>query len=140
MARARLNEPDIVATGGVFADREGSLWMSTTGGLVQIPDPDVWSAAPAKALVTRDIVRTRHGVWGTFWGALAFLEDRPGEPRVVQSTEPHYAAFCADGDGRIWTALRGHMVSLDPSGSLKTAVFSENWDPVGCGQGFAGRR
>ncbi len=134
----RITGPTIPSTGHIVVDREGSLWMSTSRGVVQLPEPDVYAVAPQGGGVTRDIARTSRGVWGTFWGRLAFLADEPGRPRMIDRGE-HFSTLCADGAGRVWTAGPHGVTRLETDGRLGPG-FGGNWNPAACGSGAAGRR
>lgn len=134
----RLTSPALPACGHLIVDREGSLWMATSRGLVQIPEPDVFAIKPARGGVTRDIVRTAHGIWGTFWGALAFLPDSAGPARLIDAGE-HFAALCRDGADRVWTVGGGSNLQLGADGTVRQ-VFPGGWDLQGCGGGAGGRR
>ena len=135
----RLAPPVIPAMGNLIVDHEGSLWMATSQGLVQIPEPDVYAVLPAGGGVTRNIARTTLGVWGTFWGKLGFFADGPTGIRLLEWGEPHYAGLCRDGAGRVWTSgEEGRMQALRPDGTAGP-LLDERWDPHGCGRG-AGRR
>jgi ligand-binding sensor domain-containing protein len=137
--RGRLAPPSLPATGGaVFADREGSLWLATPGGLVQIPDPDVWAVAPPSEFSLRQMVRSNDGVWATFWGSLLFIGNRVGEPQISILPGPHYSGLCNDGAARVWTGP--HVGRLTPPMSYRPLANSEVWDPLGCNEGNAGRR
>ena len=139
--RDRLMQPTIPAVGRMITDREGSLWMATPRGLVQIPEPELWSVSPSRSMSLRSMARTRHGVWGTFWGSLAYLKDEPGEPRMTESAEPHYAVLCPDAAGRVWTAdPSGASMELDSDGVPKPVDGAPHWEPLGCGTGANGRR
>jgi signal transduction histidine kinase/ligand-binding sensor domain-containing protein len=135
----RIASPAIPTCGHLVVDREGSLWMATARGLVQIPEPDVYAVAPARAGVTRDIARTARGVWGTFWGTLAFLSDAPGPVSFTEAGRPHYTTLCRDGSDRVWTAGGEGILRLDPDGSLGPSVAGD-WEPHGCGDGGSSRR
>ena len=134
----RITSPAIPTDGNLVVDREGSLWMATARGLVQIPEPDVYAVLPSRGLTTRDIARTAHGVWGTFWGELAFLSDAPGPVRLLEAGE-HFTALCRDGGDRVWTAGSGGMLRLNPDGS-RAPVVAGRWEPQACGDGGNSRR
>ena len=135
----RLTAPLIPASGQLLVDREGSLWMATPRGLVQIPEPDVYAVSPGHGGLTRDIARTSRGVWGTFWGVLAFLSDEPGLVQLAIPSWPHFSTLCRDGADRVWTAGRGGIQRLEPDGSVGPFAAGV-WDPHGCGEGTGPRR
>ncbi len=135
----RLTQPVLPAGGQLIVDREGSLWMATARGLVQIPEPDVYAVSPANGILTRDMARTSGGAWGTFWGSLAFLSDEPGPVRLTEVAWPHFSTLCRDGADRVWTAGRGGIQRLDPDGSLGPFTAG-GWDPHSCGGGAGPRR
>jgi len=137
--RGRIAPPSVPATcGQILPDREGSLWIATPRGLVQIPDPDVWAVAPPSEFALRQMVRTKDGVWATFWGSLLFVTERSGEPHVSMLPSPHYAGLCTDDDGRVWTGFR--MGLLTPPMTFRPVAPSVIWDPLGCSEGRGGRR
>lgn len=133
----RVFPPAVPALGYAIVDREGSLWMATSRGLVQLPEPDVYAVAPARGEVTRDMARTAGGVWGTFWGTLAFLPEERGPVPLIDAGE-HYTRLCRDGGDRVWTSGRGGMLALGPDGSV--AALEGEWAPTACATGTGSRR
>ena len=135
---SRLTSPTVEACGHIVVDREGSLWMATSRGLIQLPEPDLYAIAPEGVGVTRDIARTEKGIWGTFWGRLGFLRDAPGPPRWIDAGV-HFTTLCRDGAGRVWTAGVHGVTSLTAGGAIGSG-FGGSWEPQSCGVGSSGRR
>ena len=136
--RDRVERPAIQTGGHLIVDRERSLWMASSSGLVQIPEPDVHGIAPPHGMVTRDLARTGEGVWATFWGVLAFFSEEAGALRMTEAGE-HYAMMCEDRAGRVWTIGRGGILRLDPDGATRLFDESRPFDPHGCGDGSGQR-
>ena len=138
---ARIVPPAVPALGAPLVDREGSLWMATFRGLVQIPEPEVWAAGGSNVTVTRYMARTPEGVWSSSWGTLAFVSDGRGDPQVRVWAHRHYAAFCDDGAGTMWTGdPDGRLARLDPVAGLQPVPGADRWIPMKCGAGAGGRK
>jgi signal transduction histidine kinase len=129
---------DLPATGPLIVDHEGSLWMATARGLVQIPEPDVYAVQPGPGGVVRDLARNADGVWGTFWGVRAFVADTPQGLRMSEAGES-YSILCPDGARRVWTAGSRGIQRLDASGVVGP-MFPAPIAPFACGGGSGGRR
>ncbi len=91
------------AFGGLFADREGSLWMATWRGLVQFPEPDTADWGSDFPGVGRFVARTKNVVWLTSWGYLLRADRSSGSWTVRQELSEHYTELCVDGRDHLWT-------------------------------------
>jgi signal transduction histidine kinase/ligand-binding sensor domain-containing protein len=98
-------EQGIRSGGPLLVDREGSLWMGTFQGIVQLPEPETWFWGEQDGLPAgpRFLARSGHVMWVATWNGLGVIDLRTGsawsEPGTMART-----ALCADGRGRIWTA------------------------------------
>ena len=78
-------EPEVLAGaqglpgGGALVDREGSLWVGTTSGLVQVAEPEtaVWNERDGLSVAaSRYLATTTEGVWVATWGGLVPSQER----------------------------------------------------------------
>ena len=140
-ARGIFAPPTAAVGGQLLVDREGSLWIATGRGLVQLPEPDVYAVQPSGGGIVRDIARTPRGIWGTFWGVLGFVEEGAPAPGMTVFSEPHFTAFCSDAAGRIWTSGGKGIQRLEADGTRGPSVASDpGFDLHSCGEGRDGRR
>lgn len=93
--------------GSALVDREGSLWMGTAEGLVQIPEPEtvVWNQRDGLPLpATRYLAKTDEGLWLSTWGGLSRLGMVGGHWKVIADEErlDHKWPLSVDASGALW--------------------------------------
>lgn len=91
--------------GPLLVDREGSLWMGTFQGVVQLPEPETWSWSEQDGLPTgpRFLAQSGGAMWVATWKGLGAIDLATGRAR----RENDYAvrtAMCPDGQGELWTS------------------------------------
>jgi hypothetical protein len=96
-----------------FVDREGSLWMGTGRGVIQLVEPGtaVWTTRDGlESSSTIKLARNAEGLWISSWGIGASRiedivdRDMTGR-RARREPEPMHlrGAMCVDGVGDLWT-------------------------------------
>ena len=84
---------------GIVKDRNGDLWLNAASGIIHIP-LDQWKAAtqdPSSPPMDFQLLNEQDGVIGTP------AQNKPTPSAIV------------DGQGVLWFATSGHLVSLDPA-------------------------
>lgn len=84
---------------GIVKDRNGDLWLNAASGVIQIPE-EQWEAAikdPASVAMDFQLLSEQDGMIGTP------AQNKPTPSAVI------------DGNGVLWFATSGHLVSLDPA-------------------------
>lgn len=92
---------------GMAVDHEGSLWIGTFTGLVQLPEPDTLTWNVHHGLPSsffRSIVGTDEGVWAASWHGLVRAAREGGQPRVRSFNTAFTSRICADNMGGVWAA------------------------------------
>jgi signal transduction histidine kinase/ligand-binding sensor domain-containing protein len=101
----------VQAGGPLLLDRESSLWLGTSVGLLQYPEPETttWGVRHGLAGAHAEyVVVSPMGTWLSAWQGLGLLEATGGQgrwrARDVQDTYAAAAAtrMCVDGDGSTW--------------------------------------
>lgn len=100
--------------GGHLVDREGSLWVGTTSGLVQVAEPEtaLWNERDGLPVAsTRYIAKTAEGVWLATWGGLVRLTRVDAAWKVIAEDEnEHKWPLMSDGRGRLWGKHRDEFL------------------------------
>jgi signal transduction histidine kinase len=93
---------DIPSAGPLFVDREGSLWVASFQGLLQLPEPDTSIFGLREGMPTgpRRLARTAEGIWVATWFGLGRI-DSTG--RVHDEHQMVRAGVCVDHSGRLWS-------------------------------------
>jgi ligand-binding sensor domain-containing protein len=100
--------------GNTLVDRERNLWVASSAGLQQFPEPDtsVWGAADGlPSTHVRYLARDGANVWVSTWqeGLGRIVDDASG---LRADTDPQYTvkgSLCRDAGGRMW-AVEGRGV------------------------------
>ena len=99
-----LNE-GINSGGALLVDREGSLWMASFIGLVQLPEPDSRTWTDRHGLHTRHarmLAQSRGELWIATWGGTDVLRRTPDGWRLSHSASQSQIRSCVDRRGAIW--------------------------------------
>ena len=98
-----IGRTDGLSSGGpLLLDEDGSLWIGTYQGAVQLPEPDtaIYTEADGLPGGMRFVAATGEGIWAATWRGLG-LVDRAGHASSEWQTT---GQPCADGQGRLWAA------------------------------------
>jgi signal transduction histidine kinase/ligand-binding sensor domain-containing protein len=104
---------DVTSGGPLLVDREGSLWVASFQGLLQLPEPDTALLGPRDGLPggSRRLAPSPEGIWIASWGGLGRI-DRDGV--VHDEHVMARAGVCLDRAGRLWAGVDdGFVVRLD---------------------------
>ena len=95
--------------GPLLLDREESLWLGTSSGLAQYPEPETatWGAAHGLASQHAEFVGVSpRGVWLSTWQGLGLLENVDSRWRANDVQNVYFAVsatrLCVDGGGAVW--------------------------------------
>ncbi len=107
---------DVNTGGSPFADREGSLWIATPHGLLQLPEPDTRLVPNTGG--GRSLAATGETLWHALWGgthrAPRGVVSGAGEWRAVDGAS--IFPVCVDDRGRVWQATENRFQVWDSDG------------------------
>jgi signal transduction histidine kinase len=128
-----LGPAEGVPGGANLVDREGSLWVGTARGLVQIPEPEtvLWDQRDDLPIPsTRYLARTDEGVWLATWGGLCRLRRVEGKWRVSTEKAEHKWPLIEDAQGNLWGKERDTFFKRE-RGRYKTYRVAGSGVPQG---------
>jgi len=95
---------DIPGSGFMVVDQENSLWVGSTPGLMQIPEPDTLIFGERDGLPNggvRYLKKNEEGVWAAAWFGRSLIEWKDKDWRVrYDATNPSWLGV--DGKGTVW--------------------------------------
>jgi signal transduction histidine kinase len=95
---------DIPGSGFLVVDNEGSLWMGSVNGLMQIPEPDTVIFGERDGLPNggvRYLRKNEEGLWAATWFGRSLIEGKDNDWRVrYDATNPSWLGL--DGKGTLW--------------------------------------
>lgn len=108
----------------MLVDAEGSLWLATASGALQLPEPEttIWSESDGVPFAPRFLVESDEGIWVGSWSSVGRIDRDAGRCETVG--RPAASGICRDGAGRIWFAdeagltasAHGELLSYPVSG------------------------
>jgi len=101
-------------------DREGNLWIATTAGLLQFPEPEtvIWNDKDGlPSGHTRFVYRTSEGIWVPTWQGLGRLQPKggswAGRTELVNFKSQFVRGSARSSVGRFLPAIGGNFFSID---------------------------
>lgn len=112
--------PEAMTGGTLLLDREGSLWLATSRGLRQFPEPDTVGLHPeGSVLFTRWIQPSPRGLEVASWlGRYRPIPTVAGWS-LVPATLQGGGAACTAPDGRTWTGGSHDFATIDRTGRAR---------------------
>lgn len=111
----------LVGGGPLLVDREDALWVGTSRGLVEFPEPDTAGIDPDPG-GGRWLLRFDHDLLLTTWAGAWRLVGPDGRRRLIPATES-IGAVCEDSRGRTWTVFFEELKRTDPDGRVTKVPF-----------------
>jgi signal transduction histidine kinase/ligand-binding sensor domain-containing protein len=105
----------ILSGGPILVDREGSLWLGTFSGLLQMPEPDTRTWAEREGLPsrhTRFLARTQNTLWVSTWAGLGYLRRSSRGTTAADLQIGGRGSTCVDDRGAVWTSAGGSLLEL----------------------------
>ncbi len=124
----------IPSGGPMIVDHEGSLWMATFEGALQLPEPETSVLNEGDGLLggPRYIVGTDEGMWVTTWRGLSHIS-LPSQTGDIEADYVARAQMCLDGRANLWTSdEKGFLVRKDRRFTRYPYPDADDGDPAGC--------
>ena len=110
----------MVGGGQLLVDRENALWVGTSRGLVQFPEPDTAGLDPDVG--GRWLLRFDDDLFLTTWSGVWRVVEQGGVRKLIPSV-PSIGAMARDDRGRTWTVFFEELRRTDPSGRVTRVPF-----------------
>ena len=130
---------DLPGSGFLVVDNEGSLWMGSLGGLMQVPEPDTVIFGERDGLPNggvRYLKKNEEGVWAATWFGRSLIEWKDKDWRVrYDATNPSWLGVDAKGtlwghsdNGSFFRRTHGKFIKLLPPADDKMNDSSQASD------------
>lgn len=104
---------NVPSGGPLLVDREGSLWVGTYRGLLQLPAPDTVAWSNAEGMVingARRLAAAPEGIWVDGWGGLTLLRRSQDSWKPERISGTGTSALCAGADGALWAGYHDRFL------------------------------
>jgi len=117
----KSSPPAFAGGGPLLVDREGALWIGTSRGLVEFPEPDTAGLDPDPG-GGRWLHQLDGELYLSTWGGAGRIVEENGRAKVVWSVDS-IGSVCKDARGRIWSVGFEELQYHEPSGRVVRIPF-----------------